>query len=105
MNTSIKKPVAIIAALVLSTAMLCACNSTSNTSEPENSVQQSSEEKTKQKKVQAQKPTKLSILPTKILKNLRQSLQKKAFRQLKQHLNCLKNSGRIHGVRRSQKKT
>ena len=47
MNTSIKKPVAIIAALALSTAMLCACNSTNNTSEPENSVRQSSEEKSK----------------------------------------------------------
>ena len=47
MNTSIKKSIAIIAALVLSTAMLCACNSTNNTSEPESSVQQSSEEKSK----------------------------------------------------------
>lgn len=47
MNTSIKRSIAIIAALALSTAMLCACNSTNNTSEPENSVRQSSEEKSK----------------------------------------------------------
>lgn len=47
MNTSIKRSIAIIAALALSAAMLCACNNTNNTSEPESSVQQSSEEKSK----------------------------------------------------------